>query len=126
MDKMFSKLTERLSTPSSRGGFLSTLAKVTVGSGVVLAGGIGALTTGQGPDVAEANGLACCLGTKGTPCNSSSCPPNTNATWVSFCCGGGSQNYRYDCYDCYSVPSGDYICSVGVQGGPNCPQMPAP
>ena len=93
MSKIIDRLSRKMSTNTSRRGFITTLGKV--------AAGIAALFIGNGvTNTAQASTgtpLLCCDG-NACPSGLSACPHNTIQNYVWYCCTNG--NLHTTCHDC--------------------------
>lgn len=117
MDKIVKLISDQLARPASRGGFLSVAGKLAMGSAALAAGGIGALKVSSGVALALP---VCC---PGSACGGPNCPGTSKAdhTYDSYCCFQGAY---YQCINCYSQPSHDYVCTYSIYSSPNCPMGP--
>lgn len=111
-------LSDQVSGPHSRRGFLSTVGKVIVGAAVAVTGAATILTGS-----AEA-AIYCCF--PNTPCpNPPNCPSGGVAVPAGTCCLGGSSGTNIQCYNCLvGGQGGAYQCSFGIPSG-GCQSSPA-
>ena len=109
MYEIIKQIIKRLADRSSRRGFFSTMGKAALGAA--------ALITGQGffAQAAEAATppLHCCtVGSSGTVCSTTSCPPGTKISYTWHC---GHNNDRdqgdyYVCHDCHNIVTNKPVC----------------
>jgi hypothetical protein len=123
MDRVMSKVMERLAEQSSRGGFMATLGKVTLGLATVLLTG-----AGLADEVDAAASIKCC---SGTPCSSTpgytgvnGCPAAYGGCCVkvgyTWQCGGQGQGNPHYCHDCYAYPASSTCPNNPTNGGFYC------
>jgi hypothetical protein len=103
--QMLDRLTQRAAEESSRRGFLSNVAKLTLGAAAVATG------LAKGVDTAHADGapLYCCTT---TACSGNVCPAGSSFVggWQWYCCDNTSC-IKYLCKDCVGSHGG-YFCTV--------------
>jgi hypothetical protein len=117
MDRAVSRLSEWMARPTSRRGFMGRVSKAALGSAALMSGGVAAVALGGGTAHATPQ---CCNGA--FSCGST-CPGNTSRSYVTTCCNLNGD--EYNCYNCLSSPSGDYVCTIAVFFAHNCPMAPA-
>lgn len=119
MEKIVNSVSAYLASPSSRRGFVGTLGKLALGTGVMLAGGAAALGSEGGPHLALASS-GCC---GGTPC-SNGCPSGTTAVGYTCCAAYDCSSHIYQCYDCDNTSTHQIVCTYGYPTPQICPCTP--